>query len=255
VPIQEFLRGLISVTETLYHISRKIRGKGTSHEFLVDIGREIEIHGVSEGEPLRGGLIFADPFHQKTQYFEIIIDVPEGDPEGTVENITVCPVRARKKPDLRICGVRVLNGRWLITERPESTRYGIPTVQWIYTDDFSLLHVASGNNDVDAMIELVTTRIGEIASSIQEGNRIRSHRENEADYRSSMNALLRSPLNTDASAIRKLHGGLPKDVPLPASPGKGTGITAATIALPEGAMVNFKLTEIDEINDMSWLFE
>jgi hypothetical protein len=113
---------LISVTETLYHISRKIRGKGTSHEFLVDIGREIEIHGVCDGEPLRGGLVFADPFHQKTRYFEIIIDAPEGDPEGAVENITVYPVRARKKPDLRVCGVRVLNGRWLITERPESTR-------------------------------------------------------------------------------------------------------------------------------------
>lgn len=242
------------MTETLYQISRKTRGKGTSHELLVDIGREIEIDGVCDGEPLRGGLVFADPFHQKTRYFEIIVDVPEGDPEGPVENVTVSPVRARKKPDLRICGVRVLSGRWIITERPESTRYGIPAVQWIYADDFSLLHVASGTNDVDAMIDLVSTRIGEITSSIQEGNRIRSHRENEADYRSSMKALLRNPLRTDAGAIRKLHGSLPKEIPLPAAPGKGTGITAATI-VPEGAMVNFKLTEIDEINDMSWLFE
>jgi hypothetical protein len=243
------------VTDTLYHTSRKIRGEGTSHSFLVDIGEEIEIHGVCEGEPLRGGLVFADPFYQKTRYFEIVIDVPEGDPGDSVENITVYPVRARKKRDLRILGFPVLKGRWVITERPESMRYGIPAVQWIYTDDFCLLHLTSGSNSVDAMADLVITKIDEIASSIRYGNRVRSHIENEASYRESVKTLLSNPSREGPGITGNLSEAISQGLQFPQTPGRGTGITAAPIAIADETLLNLRLSEIDEINDMSWMFE
>lgn len=243
------------MTDTLYHISRKTPGGGTSHIFLVDIGDEIEIHGVSEGEPIRGGLVFADPFHQKTRYFEIVIDVPGGNAGDFVENITVFPVHARRKRDLRILGFRIKKGRWVVTERPENTRYGIPAVQWIYTDDFSLLHLTSGSNSMDAMADLVITKIDEIASSIREGNRVRSHIENEASYRESVKTLLIDPSRAEPAIKRDLTAAISKGMPFPQTPGRGTGITAAPIAIADEALLNLRLSEIDEINDMSWMFE
>lgn len=244
------------MTDILSHTSRKIRGEGISHSFLVDIGGEIEIHGVCEGEPLRGGLVFSDPFYQKTRHFEIIIDVPHGGERDTVENISVYPVHARKKRDLRLLGFRIKKGRWVITERPESTRYGIPAVQWIYTDDFCLLHLTSGSNSVEAMTDLVITKIDEIASSIRNGNRIQSHRENEESYRESVKTLLIDPSAGELRVTGNLSAAISPGLQFPKNTGgKGTGITAMPIEFADKRLLNLRLSEIDEINDMSWMFE
>ena len=111
-----------------------------------------------------------------------------------VENVTVYPGPCTEETGSHvILGFRIKKGRWIITERPENMRYGIPAVQWIYTDDFCLLHLTSGNNSVDAMADLVITKIDDIASSIREGNRVRSHIENEVSYRESVKTLLIDP--------------------------------------------------------------
>ncbi|HUH79417.1 MAG TPA: hypothetical protein VLY83_05925 [Methanoregula sp.] len=252
------LTGDTMVTDTLLHTSRKAAAGGVVHTYLIDIGPDIEIHGIGEDGRLTSTPFFTTEPVTATRFFEVVLDAAGANTLASIRDIRVSPVHAKRTGGLSLFGFVLIGGKWIVTERPEFSGYG--SRQWAYTDDFNLLHVTSGDMDVETMAGLIVDRINAIANSIRAGNRAPSHAENRYAYQESIYSFVSG---SREMRERKARERLPADFPpVPQVPKPFAPVAAPVFAgdlpgtaLPEISIPSLELGMIEEISDASWLFE
>jgi len=226
------------------------------HTYVVDIGTEIEIHGIGNNGELTGGSFFATSPVNSTRFFEVVLDATSGDSFSSIRDIIVLPVHAERSGGFSLFGIPILRSRWTVTERPKNTEPG--GRQWAYTDDFNLLLVSSGDTDPGTMAGLIFDRIDSIVRSIRSGTRAVSHAENRQIYRESIYSYVADErMRTEEARhfyeVRANHEVLPGAVHH--APAGNSSFLPAGAALPEISAPALRLAIIEEINDASWLFE
>jgi len=243
------------VTNTLLHTVRKAAAGGVVHTYVVDIGSEIEIHGIGGNGELTGDPFFSTRPLNSTRFFEVTLDATRGDSFSSIQDILVLPVHAERSGGFSLFGFALLKSKWVITERPKTAEPG--GRQWAYTDDFNLLLVSSGDTDPGTMAGLIFERIDSIARSIRSGTRAPSHAENRQIYRESIYSFVADErIRTEEE--RHIHDGRTDRGVLPGMPhhrSAGNSSILPGAALPEISAPALRLAIIEEINDASWLFE
>lgn len=248
------------MTGIVQHTCRRIGWNQSRHTYLIDVGHRIGVPLVLT-VPGAEGRILAPP-HPETRYFEVEIDEVRGEDGKIFVFQHIVPVTAGRKRDWYFLKFRIRRGGWTITERIHG-RIDEGESQWIYTDDFDILFLSSGGrHDLEMLIRLITTRLDEIAASILSGAPQASQLENQQACRDSLDSLFSDGVD---GAFRETV--LYRDHVSPVNPGvtgggepvSGTGIRqahgrAATGVSPE-ADRGLDLDQIEELEDLSWLYE
>lgn len=247
------------MTGIVHHSSQRITWGQTRHSYLVDIGDDIEIQQVEVSNLFENRMI--DPPYPRTRYFEIEIDElrSTGGKSGAFRNIY--PVRAHRKPDWHILRFRIRRGSWTITERMTAIVSAGNEIQWLYTDDFNLLFLASGGRyDAESLIGLVTGKLDTIVRSIRSGSRIPSELENQQSCRDVLDTMFAGGINCafQDTVLYRHHA---DDFPAGSAAGdelpSQTGIAArhGKAAIPPGgtAGIHVDVSQIEDLRDTSWL--
>lgn len=243
------------------HTSRRTGWHSTCHTYIVDIGDAIEIQQIVVMDPQSKHLLNEPVL--PTRYFEVEIDEIRNGSTKTGAFRNIWPVRAHRRPDWHILRFRIRRGRWMVTERIHSST---PTgdVQWLYTDDFNLLFVASGGrHDAEALMNLIAGKLDAIAKSIRAGSRIPSEFENQQLCRAVMGNLFSEGVGAafDKTVLYRNHvGGLFGEMPGKDGVPSGAGISAChgKARIPSGQVAEnarVDLDQIEDLRDLSWLYE
>jgi hypothetical protein len=157
------------------------------HTYIVDLESEIEIRQV-EISPLSENRLLGQPY-PLTSFFEIEIDQIQKNGKTVFSLRNICPVVIREKPVLNFLNPLKKAGSSLVTRRFQSQE-GETETRWLYTDDFFLISLSSGDrHDLSMLLSLITSKLNMIALSIQSGRRIRSEYENQQQYRAAMSTM------------------------------------------------------------------
>ncbi|MDP3564367.1 MAG: hypothetical protein Q8R70_07725 [Methanoregula sp.] len=244
------------MAEILYQKNRRIERNHSRQSYLVDIRSGIEIP-LMMVYPLFENHLMNPPF-PNTRFFEVEIDEVRKDGRKHYALQAIVPVHARKKPDWRILKFTIRRGSWTITERLHM-RTPEGEVQWLYTDDFNILFLASGGrHDAEILIHLVTGKLDAIAQSILSGSRIPSEFENQQVCRNAFGTLFSRGVDGAVSnaVIYRQHshagktdgpGVRPAGADIPHNHGKGS------VILHEADTIRVDLDQIEELRDLSWL--
>lgn len=177
------------MTDIIHHEHQRIDRKHTFHSYLVDLGEEIDIQQVMEYQwKIRSSLLLKPP-HPKTRYFEIGIREVREKGVSSIDDMEICPVTAKKRPDLRIWGFLIRHGSWIITGKIY-TKGTTTEIQWVYADDFHLFAIDHAQDGLTTIMEQAVLRIDEIAQSIKSGYRTYSHTENRQMLRDAFRSML-----------------------------------------------------------------
>jgi len=245
------------------------------HSYLVDVGYEIEIQQVLEYKWKVFDSLVLSPPHPKTRFFEIALQEYRNEGVASVEDLDICPVTAEKKPDLRILGFVLKKGLWEITGRIHKKANNTETV-WIYTDDFHIFAITHAQDSPEVMLGQVITKIDEIAGSIKKGYRVYSHMENQQKRREAFDAAVEgeSGITLNKTAILKhpeyqliaqLNGdesGRMQDAILQDLIALGATLdmcgdkpSGLKTEIPKGRDITPEMTRVEELEDLSWLYE
>lgn len=246
------------MTGIVYHKTERINWLHKRHSYLVDIGSSIEIQ-LLETSPVYENRVL-DPPLPETRFFEIEIDEVKKWGSKTFVFQNIIPVKAKRKPDWHLLKFRIRRGSWTITERiPQKTASG--ENQWLYTDDFNILFLSSGGrHDSEMLLNLITVRLDAIAQSIRVGARIPSEFENQQSCRSAFDTMFTDGVDAafrDA-VIYKQHasaisGELSAKSPEAATSAISSNHGRVAVSPVQAAELHVDLTQIDELQDLSWL--
>jgi hypothetical protein len=264
------------MTEIVYHEFQKRGRNHIDHSYLIDIGEVIDIQQVMEYKWKVFDSIILKPPHPRTRYFELVINEYFHDGSSMIDDLQVYPVLVTKKPDLRILGLVLKHGDWVITERIYK-KASTTEIQWIYSDDFHLFAITHAQDNPERMVEQIVAKIDEIASSVKSGYRVYSHMENQRMRRESFDAVMESQsgITINKTAIlkhpefqliaelgegdrRKMQDEILQDlVALGATLDTfgGSNKIVAKLNIPEKTDINKQMAHIEELQDLGWLFE
>ena len=94
-----------------------------------------------------------------------------------------------QKPGWNFLNSLLRAGSPRVTKRFQSQE-GETETRWLYTDDFFLISLSSGDrHDLSMLLSLIIGKLNMIALSIQSGRRIRSEFENQQKYRAAMSTM------------------------------------------------------------------
>ena len=236
------------------------------HSFIIDVGFRIAIRQV-QVSPKGEICILASP-HPATRYFEVEIDESRAHGRRAFAFQSIVPVQARKKPDLHFLKLRIRRGGWTVTER-------LPAVaspeepQWIHTDDFTIMFLSSGGrDDLDTLLDLIIARLDAIAGAALSGTPIISQFESQRACREVFSTMFSGGVDRAFrdTALYRTH------IPVPAGRPPVHGVVTAAGADTAwadisalhgravagaglGAVISVDLSQIEELDDLSWLFE
>ena len=249
------------MTGIVSHTSKRLGWHQKRHTYLVDIGEEIEIPQIETSDLYEDHLM--NPPFPKTRYFEIEIDEIGGIREKIGSFRNIYPVLAHRKPDWHILRFRIRRGSWTITKR---IQYPTPSgaSQWIYTDDFNLIFLASGGRyNAATLIQIIVTKLDAIAQSIRSGSRIPSEFENKESCRTVLDTMFAGGVdNAFRDTVLYQHhvtdfpgGSVNGSGPMPTREGISSHHGKATLANGKvpATGIHVDLDEIEELRDLSWL--
>ena len=175
------------MTGIVEHKSLRYNWELVRHSYLVDVGNEIGIQQVEISPPDTYHLL--DPPYPVTRFFEIEIDQIQKNGRTVFSFRNICPVQIDQRPELPLLSHRIGKESWNITKRLHAQE-GETETRWLYTSDFFLLSVSSGDrHDLGTLLSLILGRLNMIALSVLSGKRIRSEVENQLEYRNSIGTL------------------------------------------------------------------
>lgn len=246
-----------TMTDLLYHKTRRTNWPHVRHSYLVDVGTVIAIPLLEVSKLYENCLL--DPPYPKTRYFEIEIDEKRDGRTMTAVFQNIFPVYVKRKPDLRFLKFGMKHGNWTITERIH-----FPTdcgeAQWLYTDDFNILFLSSGGrHDLDMLLNLIADKLNAIAQSFNAGTTIPSESENQLVCRKALEILFSEGIDGAFrdTAVYQDYGLIESGKTLKdsASPhgkiwsGYGWGDESPQIA----ESLHVDISEIEDLRDLSWL--
>jgi hypothetical protein len=198
------------MTHILEHTSIRYTWELVRHTYLVDIESEIEIRQV-EISPSRQNRLL-DPPYPFTPFFEIEIDQIQKNGNHVFSLRNISPVRINQKPGWNFIHSLTRTGSSRVIQRFQS-QDGETETRWLYTDDFFLISLSSGDrHDLSMLLSLILGKLNMIALSVQSGRRIRSEFENQQNYRAAMSTMFSEGVD-----------GAFRDVPVYQQHGEGTG--------------------------------
>jgi hypothetical protein len=157
------------------------------HTYLVDLESEIEIRQVEISPSHENRLL--DPPYPLTPFFEIEIDQIQKNGKTVFSLRNICPVQINQKPDWNLLNSLKKIGSSRVIKRFQSEE-GETETRWLYTDDFFLISLSSGDrHDLSMLLSLIIGKLNMIALSIQSGRRFRSELENQQKYRAAMSTM------------------------------------------------------------------
>lgn len=248
------------MTGIVYHKTERINWLHKRHSYLVDIGSSIEIPLMETSLVYEDRVL--DPPFPETRFFEIEVDEVKKWGSKTFVFQNIIPVKAKRKPDWHLLKFRIRRGSWTITERIQKKTPSGET-QWIYTDDFNILFLSSGGrHDSDMLLNLITARIDAIAQSIRSGARIPSEFENQQSCRSAFDTMFTDGVEgafRDAVIYQQhasaISGELGANGPKAATSAISSNHGRVAVTPAQAAELHVDLTQIDELQDLSWLNE
>jgi hypothetical protein len=248
------------VTGIVYYNCRRTAWNESRHTYLIDVGTRIEIPMVVVFPTAESRLL--PPPHPETRYFEIEIDEVRDGGRKTFVFQNIFPVQAGRKKDWYFLKFRILKGDWTITERIHAQASDRES-QWIYTNDFNILFISSGGrHDIGMLIHLITARLDEIATSAQLGTPLSSQFESQMACRDVLDSMFSGGVEgafRDTVLYRQHSTPVKRGDPY----GKGS-LSGADICRNHGrnaaqadpaADMNLNLSQIEELDDLSWLYE
>lgn len=249
------------LTGIVHHSTKRIGWHQTRHTYLIDIGDAIDIQLVEVSDIYENCLL--DPPYPQTRFFEVEIDEFRKGGEKSSSLWHIVPVRAHRKPDWHILRFRIRRGSWMVTERFRSVTPG-GEAQWIYTDDFNLIFLASGGRyDAATLITIIEAKLKAIAQSIRDGSRIPSEFENQQSCRDVLDTMFADGVD-GAFRDTVLYQHHASDFPGGERPGQSAapeGFCAhhGKAAIPAGKAavsgVHVDIDQIEDLRDLSWLSE
>ena len=249
------------MTGVVFHKTMRTSWRQRCHSYLIDVGTGIEIQQIEVTDDLFENRTLVPPF-PVTRYFEVEIDESRRNGKKIAVFKSIVPVIAHRKPDWHILKFRIRRGGWTITERLQK-KTPMGEVQWIYTDDFNILFLSSGGrHDTDMLVSLITGKLNTITRSILDGSRIPSEFENQLSCRNAFDTMFADGVDgafRDAVLYREhasaISGELGKNGPQAARSEICSNHGHVVVGAAEAAALNVDLTQIDELNDLSWLNE
>jgi hypothetical protein len=216
----------------------------------------------------KGEVRILAPPHPATRYFEVEIDESRTRGRKAFVFQAIFPVHAQRRPDLHILKFRIRKGGWMVMERiPAMAMPDDP--QWIYADDFNILFLSSGGgNDLDMLMSQITARLDAIAGAAWSGTPLPSQFESQRACRDVFNTMFSGGVDgafRDTVLYRK-HAVVPvwkpavqKVLPAAGADAAWADICAyhgrAAASVGPGPATSVNLNRIEELNDLSWLFE
>jgi hypothetical protein len=246
------------MTGIVYHKIRRLAWRHERHTYLFDVGNAIDIP-LMEVSKLYENYLLAPPY-PKIRYFEIEIDEMRDGKTKAVLFQNIFPVRVKREPDWHFLKFRIKRGSWTISERihfPTDTG----EAQWLYTDDFNILFLASGGtHDLDMLTSLITGKLNAIALSFNAGNSIPSEFENQLMCRNAFDTLFSEGVDrafSDAAVYQDYglieSGKSIQDCTLPSGAEICSQHGRARISPETAAGLHIDLNEIEDLKDLSWL--
>ena len=248
------------MTDIVHHKRRRTAWNESRHTYLIDVGSRIEIPQVLVSPATESRIL--SPPHPETRYFEIEVDEVTRSGGKTFVFQNIFPVRAGRKPDWYLLKFRIRRGEWTILERLH-TRTPAGESQWIYTDDFNILFLSSGGrHDLEMLLSLITARLDEIAVSATSGTPLPSQFESQRVCRDVLDSIFSDGVDgafRDTVLYRQPLSPVP-----PGDPPRTVFLSGKDICRHHGRFVapvdlaaelNLDLDQIEELDDMSWLFE
>ncbi len=175
------------MTHIVEHRSLRYTWELVRHTYLVDLESEIEIRQV-EISPSHENRLH-DPPYQFTPFFEIEIDQIQKNGSTVFSLRNICPVEMNGKPGWNLLNSLIKTGGPRVTKRFQSLE-GETETRWLYTDDFFLISLSSGDrHDLSMLLSLIINKLNMIALSTQSGRRIRSEFENQEKFRATMSTM------------------------------------------------------------------
>ena len=248
------------MTGIVYYKCRRTAWNELRHTYLFDVGTRIEIPLVLI-IPAEESRILSPP-HPETRYFEIEIDEVRSGGRKIFVFQNIFPVHAGRKKDWYFLKFRIFQGSWMITERIHAKSADRES-QWIYTDDFNMLFVSSGGgHDLDMLIHLIMARLDEIATSAKTGTPLPSQFESQLACRDVLDSMFSGGVD---KAFRNTVLYRQHTAPVRAGEPYGdAALSGADICRNHGriavqvetvADLNINLDQIEELDDLSWLYE
>ncbi len=247
------------MTGIVHHTRQRLAWKESRHTYLLDTGSRIAIRQMMvlpTGEPR-----LLPPPYPSTQYFEIVIDESRTRGQTTFSFQSIFPVDARRTPDWRFLRFRIRRGSWKIVGHiPEETAAG--DRQWVHTDEFNMLYLAyGGKHDPESLLGMFAGRLDAIASGRNDGISPVPANGNGLAVSEDLNTMLSQGLDAsfrDSMLARKdtiwSDQKIPSGRSSPASGAVSVRETSWSGNSP-AADSRLDLNGIEELNDMSWLFE
>jgi hypothetical protein len=249
------------VTGIVYHKSRRIGWRQRRHTYLIDVGNRIAIRQIQA--MYDGEIRVLAPPHPETRYFEVGIDESRAHGHHAFVFQTIVPVRAQRIPDMYLFEFRIMKGGWTIAERiPARATPDEP--QWIYSDDFTILFLSSGGrHDLDMLISLITAKLDAIACAAGSGIPLISQVESQRACRKVFDTMFSDGVDgafRDTVLYRKPSAASSeRGAVCGVLPAEGADICAhhgrAAAGVQQEAEISVNLDQIEELNDLSWLYE
>ena len=175
------------MTHIVEHQSFRYTWELVRHTYIVDSENEIEIRQVEISPSHENHLL--DPPYPRTSFFEVEIDQIQKNGKTVFSLRNICPVQIKENPGLNFLNSLIKPGSSRVTKRFQ-LQEGDAETRWLYTDDFFLISLSSGDrHDLDMLISLVIGKLNMIALSIQSGKRIHSEFENQEKFRTVMSTM------------------------------------------------------------------
>jgi hypothetical protein len=248
------------VTGIVFHKTHRINWHHKRHTYLVDVGSGIEIQQMEVSDLYENRML--DPPFPETRFFEIEIDDMKNWGSRTFVFQHITPVKANRKPDWHILKFRIRRGSWSVTERLHS-KSANGEIQWLYTDDFNILFISSGGrHDGEMLLNLITGKLDAIAKSIRSGARIPSEFENQLSCRTAFDTMFTDGVDgafRDAVIYQQhasaISGELDAKDPQAAKTAISSNHGRVAVKPEQAAELHVDLSQIDELQDLSWLNE
>ena len=175
------------MTHVVEHKSFRYSWELVRHTYILDLESDIEIQQVVISPQEKDHL--QPPPYSLTRFFEVEIDQIQKNGKTVSSFRNICPVEIRKKQDWNFIKPLMNSGSSCVTRRFQSQDGDIET-RWLYTDDFFLIALSSGDrHDLSMLLSLIIQKLNMIALSIQSGRRIHSEFENQQQYRAAMSTM------------------------------------------------------------------
>ena len=175
------------MTHVVEHKSFRYSWELVRHTYILDLESDIEIQQVVISPQEKDHL--QPPPYSFTRFFEVEIDQIQKNGKTVSSFRNICPVEIRENQDWNFLKPLMNSGSSRVTRRFQSQDGDIET-RWLYTDDFFLIALSSGDrHDLDMLLSLIIQKLNMIALSIQSGRRIHSEFENQQKYRAAMSTM------------------------------------------------------------------